>query len=380
MDNFYKPQDAVITPSQAHSVALKLWHATGGLYIWEFFTTLDYEWEVIRGRHPYRWTIWIYSVARVAALLGVILCIVTLDVTTPINCQIMTIFSVFFFCLSATASSLLIVIRTYVVIYDYTTTTIFLNQVLINITSIAIWSRNKAVFALAITIWAANIAFHLQSVIRIRSAWIPAQLACETIKTDPTLLAFIPAMTSDMVLLLFVLAGLLVMRRRDGATFGLTRLLWKQGVLWLIIGSVAEIPALVLTFLHYNDPLHTIFETPGVIIMTIATTRMYRSLVNFASSDVIHESPKMSTLAYAKPKQTDAPSTVLDRIEVVTHKTFEQHSTGSTSGGDLTTIYTTSEQMPHIVGDPSKLNLSPESTWPLPAVSSSHSISEAQGV
>jgi len=280
-----------------------------------------------------------YSVARVAALLGVILCIVTLDVTTPINCQIMTIFSVFFFCLSATASSLLIVIRT-----------------------IAIWSRNKAVFALAITIWAANIAFHLQSVIRIRSAWIPAQLACETIKTDPTLLAFIPAMTSDMVLLLFVLAGLLVMRRRDGARFGLTRLLWKQGVLWLIIGSVAEIPALVLTFLHYNDPLHTIFETPGVIIMTIATTRMYRSLVNFASSDVIHESPKMSTLAYAKPKQTDAPSTVLDRIEVVTHKTFEQHSTGSTSGGDLTTIYTT------------------KSTWPLPAVSSSHSISEAQGV
>jgi hypothetical protein len=31
-----------------------------------------------------------------------------------------------------------------------------------------------------------------------------------------------------MVLLLFVLAGLLVMRRHGDATFGLTRLLWKQ--------------------------------------------------------------------------------------------------------------------------------------------------------
>ena len=31
-----------------------------------------------------------------------------------------------------------------------------------------------------------------------------------------------------MVLLLFVLSGLLVMRRRDGVTFGLARLLWKQ--------------------------------------------------------------------------------------------------------------------------------------------------------
>ena len=28
---------------------------------WEFFTTLDYEWNVIRGRLPYRWTIWVRS-------------------------------------------------------------------------------------------------------------------------------------------------------------------------------------------------------------------------------------------------------------------------------------------------------------------------------
>jgi hypothetical protein len=26
---------------------------------WDFFTTLDYEWDVIRGRRPYRWTIWV---------------------------------------------------------------------------------------------------------------------------------------------------------------------------------------------------------------------------------------------------------------------------------------------------------------------------------
>src|SRR5260370_28403373 len=26
---------------------------------WEIVTTLDYEWSVIRGRRPYRWTIWV---------------------------------------------------------------------------------------------------------------------------------------------------------------------------------------------------------------------------------------------------------------------------------------------------------------------------------
>ena len=28
---------------------------------WEFFTTLDHEWNVFRGHHPYRWTIWVCS-------------------------------------------------------------------------------------------------------------------------------------------------------------------------------------------------------------------------------------------------------------------------------------------------------------------------------
>ena len=48
------------------------------------------------------------------------------------------------------------------------------------------------------------------------------------------------------------------------------------------------------------------------------------------------------------------------------HKAFGQHPTGSTSGGDSTTIFSTSEQMPYTVGDSSKLSLALEST---PAVS-----------
>jgi hypothetical protein len=61
-------------------VLTKLYHVVGGLYMWvglvappfdnllhgststpswEFFTTLDYEWSVIRGRRPYWWTIWV---------------------------------------------------------------------------------------------------------------------------------------------------------------------------------------------------------------------------------------------------------------------------------------------------------------------------------
>jgi hypothetical protein len=74
-------------------------------------------------------------------------------------------------------------------------------------------------------------------------------------------------MISDMVLLLVVLTGLVILRRGGGGTSGLTGLLWKQvrwrlpgrtssdlqfcyyfvhkGVVWLVVGSAAEIPALV---------------------------------------------------------------------------------------------------------------------------------------
>ncbi len=83
---------------------------------WEYIVTLDYEWRVIRGHLPYRRTIWVrddrrfafvvlelwtklldpkvYSLTRVAALVGVITCLVSMDVTTPLNCQVGTVFYV----------------------------------------------------------------------------------------------------------------------------------------------------------------------------------------------------------------------------------------------------------------------------------------------
>ena len=86
-------------------------------YSWEFVTTLEYDWDVIRGRLQYRWTFWvrnnilvalvscsrahlspglifsfntrqIYSLARVAALSGIILDFILLNNTKPINCQV----------------------------------------------------------------------------------------------------------------------------------------------------------------------------------------------------------------------------------------------------------------------------------------------------
>ena len=38
------------------------------LHSWEYFTTLDYEWSIIRGRRPYRRTIWVCEYMRLTSV------------------------------------------------------------------------------------------------------------------------------------------------------------------------------------------------------------------------------------------------------------------------------------------------------------------------
>jgi len=66
---------------------MKFSHVMDGIYIWEFFTNLDYEWSVIQGHRPYRWTIWIYSLTRLATLIAVVINLVVMSLTVPTNCQ-----------------------------------------------------------------------------------------------------------------------------------------------------------------------------------------------------------------------------------------------------------------------------------------------------
>ncbi|KAH9957072.1 hypothetical protein BGW80DRAFT_1384566 [Lactifluus volemus] len=58
------------------------------LFSWESFTTLDFEWSIIRGRRPYRWTIWNYSLTRISTLVHVILGLIARDQN---GCQILII-------------------------------------------------------------------------------------------------------------------------------------------------------------------------------------------------------------------------------------------------------------------------------------------------
>jgi len=254
MVNFRDP--AVIM--QDGLAVTNLWHALSGLYIWEFLTTLDFEWNVIRGHRPYRWSIWIYSLTRLATLLVVIFAMIRIDVTAPYNCEVEATFLYIFGYTAPAAASFLIVLR-----------------------NIAIWNGNKFVMVVAAGVWLANVGFAIHSVTRIRAFWTPLLTTC--IISDIKL-NLITTLIIDVTLLLIMLVGLLRLGFHERGVYGLGRLMWKQGLIWLFLATIAEIPPVVFISLDLNDPWNYMFQIPAVITMTIAATRIYRSLVDFSSN------------------------------------------------------------------------------------------------
>ncbi|KAH9964977.1 hypothetical protein BC827DRAFT_903995 [Russula dissimulans] len=254
MVNFNAPVVAATVARAYATLAL----AMDGLYTWEFFINLGYEWSIIKGRRPYRWTIWIYSTVRLTTLMGVIIEFATSIIAIPTNCKVWTKFQFGFGYMTFSLSSLLIILRI-----------------------IAIWNKNKFVVAFAVAVWLTTTSFFIHGTTQIRSEWVPDNLACGEPNTESNKLAITAMPVTDIALLLIMLIGLLRIRYRGGGKFNLGRLLWKQGVIYLFVATIAEIPPAVFILLDLNPVSNLMFLIPSLITMSIAATRMYRSLADF---------------------------------------------------------------------------------------------------
>ncbi|KAH9968386.1 hypothetical protein BJV74DRAFT_954232 [Russula compacta] len=194
-------------------VVKDLWHTISGIYIWEFASTLNYEWNIIRGRRPYRWTIWLYSFTRITCLGAVILLFVGLDVSTPYKCRAWVISGLSLGYVSIAASSLLIILRMAGTSY-------------------------KRDFVLGL--------------VRIRASWVTDQESCIAYNIETNKLNIITTPITDVVLLFIAFVGLFRLRLQDGCTFGIGRHLWTQGVIWFVLATVAGVPPAVFIILDLN--------------------------------------------------------------------------------------------------------------------------------
>jgi len=290
-------------------MVVKFWHTVDGLFIWEFVTTLDYEWSVIRGRRPYRWTIWVHSLTRVAALLAVIVNMIGFDAASPINCQAWVIFEVLFAYIAIAGASMLLVLRT-----------------------IAIWNRDKIVYTIVVCIWSTNVSFLIHSIVQIRSSWEPVLNTCSVLNTDSSKYNIPITLATDVILFFTMLIGLFRLRLGVGTSV-LGRVLWTQGVIWFLLATMVQLPAAVLILLDLNPPLNLMFQTPAMVTLIIAATRMYRALTDFCSPDISQDIPQ--TRVVSSTQQMSPRFFPMKRVEVVTHTDSGQYPESQASHYDL---------------------------------------------
>lgn len=55
---------------------------------WEFFTTLDFEWEVFTGKRPWRWSFVVYLAARLLGLMATVGDLVGFNLTSMFDCNV----------------------------------------------------------------------------------------------------------------------------------------------------------------------------------------------------------------------------------------------------------------------------------------------------
>jgi len=181
---------------------------------------------------------------------------------------------------------------------------------------------------MAVGTWGINVAFLIQGTVRLRSRWLSDESTCMVVNTQSNTASLISMAATDIILLLIMLVGLLRLRFHGGGTFGLARLLLKQGVIWITLATLAEIPPAILLIVNLNGRLNIMFQAPAVVTMTIASTRMHRSLVDSAwPSHVVPEKPpaQLSKLKFATTKQSRSTPTPASPMEITVCTVFEQH-------------------------------------------------------
>ncbi|KAI0308805.1 hypothetical protein OF83DRAFT_167021 [Amylostereum chailletii] len=267
-------QDPVLIASQYQSFVI-LQHALAGVWLclgilFEFAL----RWQLVR-RAKITWTPWMYIMCRIFGLGAMITIITGFDLQVEINCRAWLVF-VYFFVYGAT----------------------FLASSLIGIRVVAVWNRNIFVIVFVAMTLLAFAGTFLHGLIVARAEWSDAAGTCAVGATTQNLPNTIAGLVVDTTLLGMMLVGLL--RWREARNYGVWQVLWKQGLLWVLLATIAEVPTVVFISLNLNDPMNLMMLTPEFMILLIGSTRMYRGLTNFFSAEYAHPA-RRSSVPYSPP-------------------------------------------------------------------------------
>jgi len=239
-------------------IFVKLNHALLGVYAWEWFISLPFDWEVLTGRKPFRWPLAFYFANRYLLLAAMAGIVVALDSTKEINCQAIYTFNQFAGDAAVGLASINLSFRT-----------------------LAIWSQEKWIKILLIVVILGHWSLILQGVL-LKAHWDPLAGGCVITSSNNTILAATFTYSMCFDLLVFTLnAYKLGIKRKSSSK--LSKMIFKDGLIFFFVAFLANLVATIFMFLNLNSIMTIIFNVPAAIASTIVATRAVRRLTNFTS-------------------------------------------------------------------------------------------------
>ncbi|KAL1702662.1 hypothetical protein EV121DRAFT_209555 [Schizophyllum commune] len=234
------------------AVFVNLMHVLLGLYIWEVFTSIDFDWQFLTGKRRFRWPMIFYFLNRyvlLAALSGIV---ASLDTQTRINCR-----SVFIFNQLAGNAAM------------------GLASINLSLRTMAVWSQNKWVVSGLILLMFGHWSLILQGGL-LQVQWLEGS-GCAITDPNTRILAatFMYTMVFDLIVLSLNLWKVLRNKMQ------LARMLLGDGLIYFIVAFVANLIATVFMLVHLNQIMAIIFNVPAVVASTIVAGRIIRRLSKF---------------------------------------------------------------------------------------------------
>ncbi|KAF7335494.1 hypothetical protein MVEN_02202900 [Mycena venus] len=238
-------------------ISVGLNHALIGLYTWEWFISLRFDWEVLTGCKPFRWPLIFYFANRYLLLGAMVGIAVALDSKEEINCQAIYTFNQFAGDAAVGLTSMNLSLRT-----------------------IAIWAQNTYIKILLTLIILGHWALILQGVI-LKAHWEPALNTCILTVSNNRLLAatFTYTMCFDLLVFLLNAYKLGVRCKTSGK---LSKMMFNDGLIYFFVAFFFNLVATVFMFLNLNSIMVILFNVPAATASTIVATRAVRHLTNFA--------------------------------------------------------------------------------------------------
>ncbi|KAG6850092.1 hypothetical protein H0H93_001225 [Arthromyces matolae] len=242
-------------------------HALLGLYLYEWFISLGFDWQFISGRRKFKWPLIFYFAGRYLLLGAMIGIAISLDSSTPINCQAL-----------------------YTVIQLAGNSAVGLASINLSIRTMAVWSRDRWIVGFLVILILGHWSLILQAGVLMQATWVQGS-GCAINSTDNRVLAatFVYSMCFDLIVLGLNAYKLLDISSRDKSfmTSRIAKMIFEDGLIFFVIAFIANLLATIFMIINLNQIMSVIFNVPAAVASTIVASRVVRRLTNYNNKPVL---------------------------------------------------------------------------------------------